>query len=445
MNRDQPEIVQRLKIAQERTREAYEHTFKGHDVHPGTEIAGVWPFITAAYSGIEQTFKFHIAEAHGQTVEELVATRGPKGARGDARQPYRHHNLGRLFGCLEKPTREALAEQYRRFRTLHPYVGPATVGEFLTDVSAEDGRGYERWRYSLTAPEKKIPTNSAEALLLTWDIAVQLCEKGCTGWRLRGVYEHLSEGFAWKLEEIMETLNLERMESGGAYHDFRRESTEWMRAHGGLLNAFSALGHRGHRGMFPNAEADGLSEPFAESLRRWMHAGDGGAVKAQSDVRVFLARAAGYRGRGQGVRWNDETKGFEDVPWELCETAADLPPERGFRFEEDYDGRRRLDKVRWFVQRGYRVTENHPAKEDMPAGRWLCTLCTEKIVGPGRKIRIRFWQHPDDEDGFHAEVVGGDDSREGQLVRDVLRLGSEGTRGEGAYIVESVSDSKLVE
>ena len=102
---------------------------------------GVWPFITATYSGIEQTFKFHLAEARRQTVEELVATRGPKGSKGDARFPYRHHNLGRLFGCLANPIRVALTEQYRRFRTLHPYIDPGSVAEFLDVVSLEDGRG----------------------------------------------------------------------------------------------------------------------------------------------------------------------------------------------------------------------------------------------------------------------------------------------------------------
>ena len=435
MSRHHGEIVQRLKIAQERTREAYEHTFKGHDLHPGTDIAGAWPFITAAYSGIEQAFKFHIAQANGKTVEELVATRGPEGAKGEARYPYRHHNLGKLFRRLGASIQVPLAEQYRRFRTLHPYIGPATVDEFLKDVSAEDGRGYERWRYSLTAPEKKIPTNSAEALLSIWDTAVQLCETERKGWRLRGVYEHLSEGFAWKLEEIMETFNMERMESGDAYHDFRRESTEWMRAHGGPLNAFSELGHCAHRGLLPDADADGLSTPFAESLKRWMQAGDGGAVKAQSDVRVFLARAAGYRGPGQGVRWNDETKGFEDVPWELRQLTTDRPPEGGFRFEGDHRGTERMQELRWIVQRGFRVMENYPAKEDMPVDRWLCTLCAEKTVAPGGKITIRFWEHPGDEDGFYAEVEGGEESNEGRLVRDVLRFGSESTREEGEQVV----------
>ena len=76
MSRHHGEIVQRLKIAQERTREAYEHTFKGHDLHPGTDIAGAWPFITAAYSGIEQAFKFHIAQANGKN---------RRGTGGDAR------------------------------------------------------------------------------------------------------------------------------------------------------------------------------------------------------------------------------------------------------------------------------------------------------------------------------------------------------------------------
>ena len=49
MSRDHWEIVQRLATAQQRTREAYEDTVKGRDLHPGTEIAGAWPFITAAY------------------------------------------------------------------------------------------------------------------------------------------------------------------------------------------------------------------------------------------------------------------------------------------------------------------------------------------------------------------------------------------------------------
>lgn len=426
MSEHHREIVQRLNVALERTREAYERTFKGHDLHPGTEIAGVWPFITAAYSGIEQTFKFQIAEASEKTVEELVAMPG---------SPYRHHNLGKLFRCLEAISRGQLSEQYRRFRTLHPYIDPVAADEFLDAVSAEDGRGYERWRYSLTAPERKIPTNSAEALLSIWDTAVQLCQSERERGHIRGVYEQLSEGLAWKLEQIVERFSMDRLERGLEPHDFRSESLEWVRAHGGPLNAFSELVHRAHRGQLPQPSADGVSASFAECLKHWLQARDGGSVKAQSDVLMFVRRAAGYRGRAQGVRWNRETNGFEDVPWELCETTVEAPPDGSFSLEDDFRGSRRLEKMRWVIQRGFRVTENYPARDDMPVDKWLCTLCGEKSVAPGEKVRICFWEHPDDEGGFYAEVAGSVNSKEGRLVRDVFCLDS--SRGEGAYIVES--------
>ena len=371
-----------------------------------------------------------------------MATRGPEGAKGGARFPYRHHNLGRLFRCLDEPIRAAVSEQYRRFRTLHPYIGPAAAGEFLDVVSAEDGRGYERWRYSLTAPEQKIPTNSAEALLSIWDTAVQLCQTDRKGWRLRGVYEHLSEGFAGSLDGIMEKLSMERVRRGCAYHDFRAESTEWMRTHGGVLNAYARLVYREHRRLLPDPGADGLSSLFADALRRWVQAG-GGAVTPRSDVRMFVARAAGRRGPGRGVCWNVETDRFEDIPWELGETTVGEPPEGSLRFEDDYRESHRLEEMRSLHLQGFRVTENHPAKADMPMDKWLCTLCGEKTVAPGGKLMVRFWEHRDDEDGFYAEVDGAEDSKEGRRTRELLQLGSEGTRGEGAYIVESVPESKL--
>lgn len=74
----------------------------------------------------------------------------------------------------------------------------------------------------------------------------------------------------------------------------------------------------------------------------------------------------------------------------------------------------------------------------VPAGKWLCTSCGEKTISAGGKVTIRFWEHPDNEDGFYGEVDGGEDTKEGRVVRDMLRLGSENTRGEGAYIAEFV-------
>ena len=430
MSRDHGEIVHRLETAYRRTREAYEVTFKGHDLDIGTEIAGAWPFITAAYSGIEQTFKFHIAATRGKTVGVLLKD-SPS---------YRHHDLGKLFGCLEDPIRAAVAEQYRRFRTLHPYIGPATAGDFLRYVSAKDRRGYERWRYSLTEPEKKIPKNSAGALLLIWDVAVQLCKTECGGQQPKGVYEQMSEGLKGRFDEIAKTLlNIDRGGKGLDRHDMKRESIAWLSRHGGVLNAFAKLTHRAYRGLPPDADADGLSGFLADSLRAWVSEQDGGGVKARSDMRMFVARAKGCRGRSQGVRWNGETNGFEDIPWALAELTEDKPPRGAFRFEDNGHGtRRRQQMMRLVFKQGFDVKENYPAQGDMPAGKWLCTLRGEKDVASG-KLVVGFWERPN-EGGFRVEVAGGEDSREGRRVRNVVRFKSESTHGTGPLVVQLPDD-----
>lgn len=79
MSRDDWEIVQCLTSKSERGRHTRARSRASGA--PGTEVADLWSFITASYSGIKQTFKFLIAETHGKTVKELVAGRVPKGAR----------------------------------------------------------------------------------------------------------------------------------------------------------------------------------------------------------------------------------------------------------------------------------------------------------------------------------------------------------------------------
>ena len=124
------------------------------------------------------------------------------------------------------------------------------------------------------------------------------------------------------------------------------------------------------------------------------------------------------------MRWNRETNGFEDVPWALAELTADEPPSGAFRFEDDYRGIRRQRRMRWVFGQGFDVQENYPAQSDMPAGKWLCTLRGGKDVASG-KLVVGFWEHPQDKYGFHVEVAGGEDSKEGRLVRDVMSIGSK--------------------
>ena len=250
----------------------------------------------------------------------------------------------------------------------------------------------------------------------------------------RRVYEELCDGLAWGLQEIMDGLNTESTAEGHANADVDLEAAEWIEAQGGPLNAFAALVHHAHRGLLPKADAEGLSDLCAGTLRAWVQ-GHGNTVKARSDVRVFVDRATGYRGPGRGVRWNHQTNGFEDLPWELPETTVEAPPPGSFRFEHDARGRRRLQEMKWVYRRGFQVRENYPAKDEMPAGKWLCTLLGEKEVAPGEKLTVRFWEHPDEIRGFYVEVDGAQESKEGRLVRAVMCGDSESTRAKGARIV----------
>ena len=99
------EKVQRLRTAHGGTRKALENEPVVWELHRGTDIAQNWPVITAAYSGLEQTIKYLIAEEKGLTIQELVdsaVTENGQANEGRRRRyRYRTHNLGRLFSRLE--------------------------------------------------------------------------------------------------------------------------------------------------------------------------------------------------------------------------------------------------------------------------------------------------------------------------------------------------------
>ena len=80
------------------------------------------------------------------------------------------------------------------------------------------------------------------------------------------------------------------------------------------------------------------------------------------------------------------------------ERTADEPPSGAFRFEDDCHGTHRQRRMRWVLGRCFDVKENYPARGDMPAGKWLCTLRGGKDVASG-KLVVGFWEHPQDEDG----------------------------------------------
>ena len=95
------------------------------ELHPGTDIARNWTVITAAYSGLEQTLKYLIAEERDLTIAELINYSAPKRTGNieceTGKYPYRTHNLGRLYSELEESTRNIVQDFYGRFQSLHSY------------------------------------------------------------------------------------------------------------------------------------------------------------------------------------------------------------------------------------------------------------------------------------------------------------------------------------
>ena len=160
---EQFEKVQRLLTAQGRTKKVLESEPVVWELHPGTDIAQAWPTITAAYSGLEQTIKYLIAEEKGWSIQELVDFAGTENGEpregGRRKYPYRTHNLHCLFSKLEDPTKDIVQEFFGRYESLHPDIGVGRVDEFLCRVSGKKGDGYVRWRYALIE-EKTLPTNS---------------------------------------------------------------------------------------------------------------------------------------------------------------------------------------------------------------------------------------------------------------------------------------------
>ena len=159
MSRDEKfEKVQRLLTAHSKTKELLENAPVTWEVHPGTDIARNWTVITAAYSGLEQTMKYLIAEENAQSIAELIKFREGKNL------PYQTHDLLKLFSKLAEPTQDVVRDFYGRFQSLHSYISEETVGKFLSVVSEADGRGYERWRYTLIE-DRPLPRNSPEGIV----------------------------------------------------------------------------------------------------------------------------------------------------------------------------------------------------------------------------------------------------------------------------------------
>jgi len=370
------EVLQRLQAAYRSTRDAFERAGKTHDLHPGTEIANYWPFITGCYSGIEQSLKVILASERGLTVEQVLKEKGRK---------YVTHDLGCLFSELDDTAKQVLEEYYERFRSLHNYIDASNLQQFLNEVSGPRGSGYEKWRYSLVETEGEMPRIGVECMLSMWGATVDLIA---------------SRQYPDKERHVVmpddDLRNAMQASFRDASEDDIEAVNEFVDPHRNALSAVAELLWKDHRGICSETEG---SDWMATFLRRTLSAIT--EESNRSNVSMFITRAKGRSPSGLSVRWNCQRQRFEAIPWNLPERVIDaLPCGTQEYFPERYD-----ELLRIIYQEGFSVRENLGGVPTDP--KWSCTLVAEKKEESGELLMLKVWAQKF-APYLHIELEGSD-------------------------------------
>ncbi len=417
MSRDTKlEIVQRLRTAHRKTSQTLEGEPVTHELHPGTDIARNWMVITAAYSGLEQTLKYLIAENANLTVEELIERPVPQNAANNKR--FRTHDLARLFSELEPRARDIVRDFYGRFQSLHSYVPIADVEDFLNEISGQGGVGYERWRYTLIE-DNTLPSNSPETLAAIWGVCFQIAEQNLSENRRVDMPEtQLMQQFWDQLETLMIKVSVDRRNVDEPFHDIYGESRDWLWREGHPLNAFAEVLWNFSR--YESHGAEDVSDWFAEALTRWVE--DilaSPAASARTSFRAFLNRAQGHTRDGASIRWNPQAERFEAVPWSLEDRFVDALPSEAIPIADPVPRGTPLHTL-WIAARecGCRVLENRAFNGPADREGWFRTLQVQAEDAGTVKPLLSMWQkRNDDYDIFHMVEEAAPEEMEQPLHR----------------------------
>ena len=395
------EKVQRLLTAHKATKKTLESEPVTWELHPGTDIARNWTVITAAYSGLEQTLKYLLAEEANMTIAALIDLAVPREAEVSERHarkyPYRTHNLAWLFSRLGQPTQDVVRDFYGRFQSLHSYVGVHGAGEFLNRISGPRGAGYERWRYTLIE-DRPLPRNSPETLSALWGVCVQIAEQQLwSKQRVRMPDAELAQQFCQHLDMIVAKLSIDRQEAGEPFQDIAGEIRKWLWAAGHPLNAFA--GALWHFARYGSHGAEHTSDWFSEALTRWLHdVLARPAASARTSLRAFINRARGHSPDGASIRWDPDRKRFETIPWSLeARVRNTVPPRATLIADPDLPGTSL--RSLWLAARdsGYRVLENRSVHQRADREIWSRTLRVYADAAAQTSPVLSIWRKPDDE------------------------------------------------
>ena len=347
---------QRLRVALSKTRTAYESDPSGRDLDTGTDIANQWMYIASCYSGIEQSLKVIAAAHRGLSVAD-VRKEVPRG---------RGHDLASLFKCLDHEAKCILMRYYARFRSLHSYIPIDTLPGFLQSISRTDGKGYERWRYSLIETGNDLPTNSAEAMLAIWTSSVQLIGK-----RLGIEHVILPEHAVMRqLGKLLPRVSTEKDAIGPV----------WKECYAEPINYAARLLWEAHRGI----------DMELSWMQSWVD-----AIKEESkdskDLGYFIDRATGSTSTGLGIEWDSQSNCFSAIPWNMEAVVRNETP-IGARELYSSAWTARPDVLRRVYQNGYRVRENWECGYCLDS-RWWRTIVAEKIDASGIQGVLTAWLH----------------------------------------------------
>ena len=340
------------------------------DLDPGTALANAWALITIAYSGIEQSLKYLLAQRSGLTVDDWLK-----------KEPARkHHDIHKLFDVLEANDKDVLRESYSRFRSLHMYIEEPCLESYLRTVSHE-GQGYQRWRYALVETSVvDIPRNSIDAMMSIWRTIVYLIEHRQFG-------KDIPMPDVELCDELWASIDIDLYEIITKYDDH-------------FLNVCAQLLWEGYRRRG--------SPELLQAIHEWEES----LYNKGGNVLAFVARARGISCYGRGIFWDEEAFRFKDIPWNMGLLEADEEPNNAY--EVPY-GEARRDVLREVYSSGFEVKERahdrRKAEDDYRRCgkcKWQCTVMAEKTQPAGEKTTLRVWEHIFHTDPYIWVVVEND-------------------------------------
>ena len=395
---DKLEKVQRLRTAHNRTRQLLEDEPVTRELHAGTDIARNWTVITAAYCGLEQTIKYLLANEKDLTISKLI------GLKEEKRYPYKTHDLSRLCAKLSKKTQDVIGEFYERFQSLHSFIPIDSAPEFLKEISAKDGKGYERWRYTLIE-DMGLPRNSPEALVSVWGVCIQIAL--AKEWKNQQV-RFPDEMLTWKLRDCLDVaiqqVSLDRQNTGELFQNIAPEKKDWLWNRGHPLNAFAnVLWNLSRYGEHGQAE---VSEWLSDALVRWGNViQKNPAISRPTSLRAFVTRAQGRTPQGQSIRWNQNSNRFEPVPWSLSSREQDALPSNAIAIVDPIPQGMPLRDL-WLAAKesGYFVLESRRCNGSTNQAPWFRTHEVRAASDDDSRLILTMWRERNADDDIYYMV-----------------------------------------